>query len=443
MIPTAGQHYVHALLVGELRRYLLHMPVKNKNLILFYCGLRTAHFGQGTFIDSLLPLFKNRDDLILTIIKTDCPDISTISHGYEDGMEMVSVPPLQRGAILTGDNSILQKAQAQRLIGIIYPYLKNKNPLLFWVNSIDYLNLTCELKNVFKDCKLMYVHHSFSWKYFINVPDEIFANEWKKKNYSFHPKAFEMTRYQKDLATISDVVITVTDHARNFLIKVLDVPAKKIHTIYDGISPPLLKKGRKQELRKIYGFQRTDKVILYSGRIAKDKGFLDLLKAFKLVADKNNKSRLVILGLGQILKDIPIVYPHWSKITYTGDVQRSVVSDFYNLADIGVIPSLHEQCSFTAIEMRLHKLPVIVSAVDGLDELFTHGQDSLKITVHHNESGERTINDEELETYLQRLLFDREFADLLAKNSYKKALKMFTIDIMWKNYESVIQNLFH
>ena len=154
------------------------MPIKN--LILFYCGLRTGQFGQGTFIQRLLPYFKSRPDITVTLIKTDSDDIAAISHDKEDDMDIIAIPQIQKTAVLTGENNPMQKVYAQRIIGIIYPYLKDKTDLLFWVNSIDYLNLSYELKNVFNQCKLMYVHHSFSWKYFVNVPDHVFANEWER-----------------------------------------------------------------------------------------------------------------------------------------------------------------------------------------------------------------------------------------------------------------------
>lgn len=413
-----------------------------KNIVLFFCGLRTGHFGQGTFIHSLLPYFKTRLDITVTLIKTDCDDISEISSYKEDGTDIIAIPHLSNRIVLTGQNNPVQKTYAQRIIGIIYPYLKDKTNLLFWVNSVDYLNLCYDLKHVFNKCKIMYVHHSFSWKYFMNVPDDVFGNEWKKGNDSFHPKAFEMTRYQQEMALASDMVITVTNHAKDFFVNVLDIPSYKVVTIYNGRSVPSKKQERKQGLRKKYGFNKAEKIILFSGRITKDKGFPDILRALKLVADKNDKIKLVVVGAGGIFEYTSIVEPYWSKIIYTGELEQEQVSDFYQLADMGVIPSLHEQCSFTAIEMRLHKLPMIVSGVDGLDELFTHEQDSLKLTVRLNKSGEKILDDKEFADHIERMMADRKLANLLVKNSYKKGIKLFSIQKMWERYEQVLTNVF-
>jgi glycosyltransferase involved in cell wall biosynthesis len=287
----------------------------------------------------------------------------------------------------------------------------------------------------------MYVHHSFSWKYFKNVPDHVFAKEWKESNNPFHPKAFEMTRYQQEIALLSDIVITVTNHAKDFFINELDIPAKKIVAIYNGMPLPE-KKENNLGLRKKYGFTQSEKIILFSGRVTKDKGFPDLLRAFKLVADKNRKVKLVVMGSGSLLGYTSIVKPHWSKIIYTGELEQQQVNDFYQLADIGAIPSLHEQCSFTAIEMRLNKLPVIVGGADGLDELFSHEQDSLKLAIHLNQTGERALDEKEFAYYVERLMADRKFSNFLAKNSYIKGVQKFSSEVMWEKYGQVLTDIY-
>ena len=149
------------------------------------------------------------------------------------------------------------------------------------------------------------------------------------------------------------------------------------------------------------------------------------------------------MGTGQLSEFLSIVNPHWSKIVYTGELKKEQVFDFYQLADIGVIPSFHEQCSFTAIEMRMHKLPLIVSSVDGLDELFTHEKDSLKLTVHLNKKGEKRLDEKEFADYLARLLSDKKLSSQLARTSYKKAIRMFNDKIMHERYEKVVLDFFN
>lgn len=53
---------------------------------------------------------------------------------------------------------------------------------------------------------------------------------------------------------------------------------------------------------------------------------------------------------------------------FTGYVNQRTLSDLYSVADIGVVPSLHEEFGYVAIEMMMHRLPVIVNATTGLAE---------------------------------------------------------------------------
>ncbi len=417
------------------------MKADQIHLVLFYCGLRTGHFGQGAFISRLLPFFKSQPGVSITMIKTDVDSLSGVSVQEENGIRIIAIPHSPNGPMLTGENHPLQHAYARQVIGTIYSYLKDEANLLFWVNSIDYLNVAVELKQVFGGSKLMYVHHSFSWKYLLNIQDEVFAKEWKRRNTAFHPQAFEMTRCQQQLAQLSDIVITVTDHARAFFSNVLKIPARKITTIYNGSPLPGPSLENKRSLRSRYGFSQAEKIILFSGRVTHDKGYPDLLRAFKNLASKHKQLRLVVLGVGPIFDHCRLVEPYWSKVIYTGALQPYQVNEFYRLADVGVIPSLHEQCSFTAIEMRLHKLPMILSGVDGLDELFIHEEDALKLTIRLNTRGEKELDPNQLAGYIQQMLTDRPLATRLARNAYRKGKKKFTEKVMWNQYQKVLASL--
>ena len=53
----------------------------------------------------------------------------------------------------------------------------------------------------------------------------------------------------------------------------------------------------------------------------------------------------------------------------------------YTIADIGVMPSLSEQCNYVAIEMMMHGLPMIMSAAPGLAEMTEDEVSSLQVPV--------------------------------------------------------------
>lgn len=52
-----------------------------------------------------------------------------------------------------------------------------------------------------------------------------------------------------------------------------------------------------------------------------------------------------------------------------GNQSKDALEDLYSLSDIGVIPSLEEQCSYVALEMMQAGLPVLISKIPGVGEL--------------------------------------------------------------------------
>ena len=68
-----------------------------------------------------------------------------------------------------------------------------------------------------------------------------------------------------------------------------------------------------------------------------------------------------------------------------GVVSFNELKKLYSESTIGIIPSLHEQCSYVAIEMSMFGLPIIVSDVDALSEMFEDEINALKIPLLFDE----------------------------------------------------------
>jgi glycosyltransferase involved in cell wall biosynthesis len=412
-----------------------------KNVVLLQCAQRSGHFGQGSFVKALLPYFINDKTVSLTIVKTDALDIAQPQLEKVDGVDTILIPQLIGSQLLTGEAAPAQQYYSVKLAGILYEFFRNKPNLIFWVNTIDYLNVCIESKAVFPRLKIFYVHHSFTWKYMLNMPDNTFKVLWQKGHNEVHPKAFEMTGYQQKITLVADQTVTVTEHAKAFFTTILGTPAEKVKMIYNGVDPSVARSSKKSVLRRKYGFSKSDKILVICGRITKDKGIPDALRAFQIVAERNANLKLMIIGAGYIAEYVHLAAPYWSRVIYTGELSQSAVSEFYTLADIGVIPSLHEQCSFTAIEMRLHRLPLIVSDVDGLQEVFNHEIDALKIPLRLTEKGEKQIDVAVLASQIDLLINDHELAGRLRSNSYQKARDIFSLNNMYKGYRQLIAEL--
>jgi glycosyltransferase, family 2 len=170
-----------------------------------------------------------------------------------------------------------------------------------------------------------------------------------------------------------DYLIAVTNDASMAAQHLFNVPKEKITAIYNGIDIKAIHtRTSKSELRQKYHFPENEKIILFAGRLTQMKGLVELVEAFeKLVAaDTTQAYRLLICGRG----DYDWLYKHvhrYGQITLTGNLSKEQLYECYALADVGVVPSYAEQCSYTAIEMMAAKLPIVVTNVGGLSELIT------------------------------------------------------------------------
>ena len=94
-----------------------------------------------------------------------------------------------------------------------------------------------------------------------------------------------------------------------------------------------------------------------------------MIKAFREVLKTNKNCHLIMAGSGDYdkcfleCKDICI------KTTFTGLLEKEDLYELYQVADIGVVPSLFEPFGYVAVEMMMHQLPVVVTATSGLNEI--------------------------------------------------------------------------
>lgn len=96
-----------------------------------------------------------------------------------------------------------------------------------------------------------------------------------------------------------------------------------------------IKQKAKRELGWKYKF-----VVLFVGRLVEEKGILVLLEAAK----KWNKNiTLVIIGTGPLEKRIKNYELRIKNIKYIGKVENEKLPQFYNAADVTIVPSIHEE----------------------------------------------------------------------------------------------------
>ncbi len=116
-------------------------------------------------------------------------------------------------------------------------------------------------------------------------------------------------------------------------------------------------KKHKSYLRKKYGFEKNDKIILHVGRISKEKNIQFIIKSLKKFLKGNIK--LVITSDGPYRKHVEILAGKNKNIKFTGFLTQKQLEDYYSLADIFVAASKSETQGLTLLEAAAHGLPIV------------------------------------------------------------------------------------
>ena len=165
-----------------------------------------------------------------------------------------------------------------------------------------------------------------------------------------------------------------------------------------------------------------------AGVLSKSKGLSYILEAMRIVQRKGYDISLTIAGKYTPAQkyQFSIEYSDLS-LNMMGRVSFEELKNHYQESDIGVIASLQEQASYVALEMAMFGLPIITTAVDGLDETFTEGLNALKVDTHFSKVLGLGVDVEMMAACLIELIDNMQLRKSLGKNArqlYEEKLKL-------------------
>jgi glycogen(starch) synthase len=169
---------------------------------------------------------------------------------------------------------------------------------------------------------------------------------------------------------IADCVITVSNAMADELLK-LGFPQDKIRPCWNGVDPAkydpsLVSNEDRLTLRRRYGIQDHETLLFFIGRLVTVKGIDKLVRALPLVLKDYPNVKLLILGIGDMEKEIRSIANelgiHDKVIIRAEFVSEEERIRHYAAADVVVLPSLYEPFGIVCTEALSMAKPTVVGA---------------------------------------------------------------------------------
>jgi glycosyltransferase involved in cell wall biosynthesis len=120
-------------------------------------------------------------------------------------------------------------------------------------------------------------------------------------------------------------------------------------------------------------------ILLYVGRLGREKNLRFLVRAMHLLAQREIRFRLVIVGRGPMQAELAADLP---QALFTGSVEGADLSRWYASADLFVFPSQIETFGNVVLEAFASGLPVVGVDAGGVGEIVTPGVNGLLASPH-------------------------------------------------------------
>jgi len=235
---------------------------------------------------------------------------------------------------------------------------------------------------------------------------------------------------------VSDCIITVSYAMKDELEK-LGFPQDKIRVCWNGVDPnkydpKKITYEEKLQLRRNYGIDDNENMLFFVGRLVTVKGVDKLLKAMPSVLKDFPKTKLVILGIGDLewpCKNMAKDFGIEDKIIFrTEFISESERIKHYASSDCVVFPSIYEPFGIVCTESMSMAKPTVVGATG------TNGFREQIIPTGEKQNGFHVNphDPEDISWGIKEVLQDKKRAEWMGENARKRVLETFSWDSVAK-----------
>lgn len=261
-----------------------------------------------------------------------------------------------------------------------------------------------------------------------------------------------MTGWRKLLVQWSDKVISKLNlvcyadslSQREFLIQNQIIPSNKIHVIGSGslagvdiqrFSSKRFSEEDRIKLRSSLNIDPKAKILLFVGRITKEKGIFELFEAVKYNLDQGHKVVLLMVGPFEQHNEKEVRSQAKTlcgdKIHFVGFQEKP--EQYMAISDLLCLPSYREGFGTVVIEAAAMQIPVVGTNIYGLSDAVIEGKTGVLVEPQ---------NPIQLSKAIEKLVVDDELRKRLGQQARERVVKEFTSakcnQLLIREYEKLL-----
>lgn len=242
-------------------------------------------------------------------------------------------------------------------------------------------------------------------------------------------------KYSKSFCNHVDGVVAPTKKTEKLLKGYgVQTPIRIIPTGIDftPFKPENYSQDQVQHLKEVFGIPTDAPIILFVGRVAKEKSIHVLIEAMPLVVEKIPHAKLVIVGDGPSrleLEELAQKLGVRDSVIFTGMQPWNTIGRMYQLGDVFVSASVTETQGLTFAEAMAAALPVVAME-----------DESIAGFVRDGYNGKLFHNTNELAEALYQVLSDEDYRKQLSYNAIH-SIKPLSAETFGLNAEAFYEEI--
>jgi len=225
------------------------------------------------------------------------------------------------------------------------------------------------------DCNILHSHtsHAHSLAFLASIGSGVTRLVTRRVDFSIFRHSFLKLSGIK-YRFMADYYIAISQKIKEVLVKD-GIPGERIFVVHSGIDPQRFMPATGDHLLSEFDIRENQKVVINVAHLAGHKGQNYLVRAIPHVLTKLPDTRFFIVGKGELmdaLKETASELGLKKELIFSGF--REDVADFYKIADLFVMSSVHEGLGTAVLDALALAIPVVATDTGGLPEIIHDGK---------------------------------------------------------------------